>query len=1126
MRALRFYPVGLAVFAAWFLVAAVPKPAQAQYFAYGKNKVQYSEQDWHYLQSQHFDVYYYNPGGKYLGEFTARAAEQAYEQISRDFDHQISDRISLLVYQSHNDFAVTNAVDLPTESEGIGGVTELLKNRIAIPFTGDYRDFRRVVHHELVHAVINDMFYGGSIQSVIQNNIQLNIPLWFNEGLSEYEAQGWDTQSDMYVRDAIVNNYLSDIRYLTGYFAYRGGQGVWDYISEQYGREKIGEIMQRLRLTRSVEGSFRRAVGLSLEELSERWQRALKKVHWPELAAREDIEEIAKPIITREKGGLYNTSPALSPQGDRIAYISTKDGMFDVYVADANTGRVIKKLIDGQDNTLFESLKVLTPGLSWSPDGRSVAIAVKSGESDAIAVVDVRTGKTTHYRIPGLDAIVAVSWSPNGNEIAFSASMNEQSDIFVLNLATQETVNYTNDIFSDHEPSWNPDGSKLVFHSDRGDFTDLNRYRADNFDMLEHEYDQYDLYLLTPGSPQLQRLTFNELWDDHSGRFGADPDKIAFISDRNGIPNLYEKDLVSGRIRPLTDVVVGVTQLSLSADGNKAALLGLREGTLSIYLLKTPFRRDLERDELTPNVWAQRVMQDQVEPAPAIALASKTTIEQNPFFRDATDGIAFDRRLPKIGGPGEALASRSPQVEPTPGTEAAATPLTDEPSAGEQGGEETGQAEAFDPNRINFRNYRFGESFEEKRDPEEEEFANPFAVTDNLNEDGTLKEKRYKLKFSPDLIYGAAGYSTLYGVEGVTQMMFSDVLGNHQIFAATNLLIDLRNSTYYLAYGYLPKRIDWSVNVYHTARYIPNYTTYTYNRYRVYGGGIGATYPLDKFRRFDVNFGLMAVSRTDIGNLRATPNSRTFLFPTLTFTKDVTTAGLIAPIRGYRLALSLSGSPLGFDKDPVQFGTVLADGRKYFALDGRGQYTFAFRGSGAFSFGRSPQLFYTAGVENWINRYFDQLYGFPIREVQDFVFATPVMPLRGSDLNTQNGPYFGLFNAEFRFPLIAALLPGPLPIFALYNMQGVAFLDAGSVFGGTYLQEVDENTVVERTNAFNMWRKDPETGDRVFDDLIVAAGFGLRTILLGYPVKLDWAWPHDGQRFLGRRTYFSIGFDF
>jgi hypothetical protein len=258
------------------VLAAAPA-AEAQYFRFGKNKVHYQEREWFFIQSEHFTVYFYE-GGQYLADFTAREAERAYAQISRLFQYRIARPIPLIAYLSHGDFAVTNAVDLPTYSEGIGGVTELFKNRIAIPFTGDYQQYRSTVHHEIVHAVINDIYYGGSLQAVIQNNIQTQIPTWFNEGLAEYAAQGWDTESDMYVREAILNDHLAPIDYLSGYYAYRGGQGVWDYIAEQYGPEKIGEILQRLRLSRSVEGAFQRSTGLSVDELSERWHQSLREI--------------------------------------------------------------------------------------------------------------------------------------------------------------------------------------------------------------------------------------------------------------------------------------------------------------------------------------------------------------------------------------------------------------------------------------------------------------------------------------------------------------------------------------------------------------------------------------------------------------------------------------------------------------------------------------------------------------------------------------------------------------------------------------------------------------------------------------------------------------------------------
>ncbi|MGB3545228.1 MAG: peptidase S9, partial [Rubrivirga sp.] len=114
-------------------------PVAAQYFDFGKNRVQYRAHEWYTLRTSHFDVYFYErdhgPGGRVLAEFAGEAAEEAYREISALFGTDIVRRVPLLVYPTHADFAVTNAVELPIYSEGIGGVTELFKNRIAIPFT-------------------------------------------------------------------------------------------------------------------------------------------------------------------------------------------------------------------------------------------------------------------------------------------------------------------------------------------------------------------------------------------------------------------------------------------------------------------------------------------------------------------------------------------------------------------------------------------------------------------------------------------------------------------------------------------------------------------------------------------------------------------------------------------------------------------------------------------------------------------------------------------------------------------------------------------------------------------------------------------------------------------------------
>ncbi|MEO0556715.1 MAG: peptidase S9 [Bacteroidota bacterium] len=1099
-------------------------PARAQYFAFGKNRVQYEDPDWRYVQSEHFDVYYYErestaPGGRVLAEFAAEAAEEAYREIVPLFSYQLTRRVPLLIYPTHPEFAVTNAVDLPVYAEGIGGVTELYKNRIAVPFTGDWRDFRRVIHHELVHAVVNDVYFGGSLQSLVRRGLRLNIPLWFNEGLAEYSALGWDTHSDMYVRDAVLNGELAPIPRLGGYFAYRGGQSVWDFIAEEYGREKVTEILERVRLGRSVPGAFRQATGISLNALSDRWHRTLRAVYFPEAAAREETEAVARPIATRQVTGAgYHTSPALSPQGDKVAYIASANGLFDVYVAPTIGRRPPKKLIDGQDNTQFESLRVLSPGLSWSPDGERLAVAVKSGSSDAIVLVEERTGRVETLRPDGVDAIVSVAWSPDGERIAFEGTAGAHSDLYVLELATERLINLTRDLFSDHAPAWAPDGLSLVFHSDRGDALHPGAITSDaantrQFDAQALGRSDFDLYRVAAnGTGLIERLTDDPVWDETDAALAVGPDgreRLLYVSDRNGIPNLYARDSL-GQDRPRTDLQTGVMRLSLSADGSRAAILALDRGTPSVYLVRAPFGRDDLPDELVPTVWAQRRMGDAVDDAPSVQIASAVTRDRNPLLRDAADGAPPEppARLPRP--PSAAALARADSIlnqlatRPPPGLLASrdtvalpqeAAAFTLDPYAPERG---------F---RVNFRDYDFTDAFDEAVGERNSGIPDPFAISGHRDSTGALIPKRYKLAFTPDIVSAVGGYDTVYGVQSVTQMRFSDLMGDHRIAIATNLVLDLRNADYVLGYDYLPKRTDFRVQGFHLARELPDLTGNTIYRYRNYGLLANASYPLDKFRRLEGEVGLVGVSLSDFSDLGSQPRSRIFAVPRVTYSTDRTVPGFLGPQSGARWAASVSGAP-GPD---AFFATALLDGRRYWSL-GPG-YSLALRGSAGLSLGRDPQRFFAAGVENWIGAEFQSL---PVRNEDDFVFATPVLPLRGFGYNEAAGDRFALANVEARVPLVAALLPGPLPILPLYNLQVVGFADAGVIAQGG-VDVWDDGPV------------DPDTGEpgpRVLDDVLLGTGVGLRTIVLGYPVRLDWAWPYDGRQFGETRLYLSLGLDF
>ncbi len=1000
---------------------------------FGQNKIQYKDYNWRYIQSEHFDVYFYE-GGYDVAIFTAEVAESAYVSLQNDFMYDLAERVSIITYKSHNDFQQTNVIGTYMP-EGVGGVTELLKNRVVVPYEGSYSQFRHVIHHELVHAVMNDMLYGGSIQSLVTGQVA-PVPLWFSEGLAEYESLRWDTRLDMVVRDATLTGYLPPIEWLD-YFPYQGGASVFRYIAQKYGNEKIGEILNKVKGSFNFQSAFKSAIGIDFKELTEEWQRGMKREYWPDIADRMEPGEIAKPLTDhREDNSFMNSSATISPQGDKLVFLSNRDGKMSVYLMDVLEGKIIRKLIKGESDVNFEELHFLEPGFGWSPDGKKITLAAKAGDADAIYIYDLEKDDYEQYKF-NLDGIFSTSWSPNNDAIAFIGNKDGASDIYLFSLETGEITNITNDVFSDSDPAWSPDGQKLIFASSRGAYVD-EMYAPGDFDMHRHDYENEDIYIINRDGSDLTRITDTEVLEGHP-IFAPDGESVAYVSEQNGVSNIFIHNLLTGESWPITNLITGAFQISWDKTAQKLAFTSFYRGGYDIFLLKDPL--NMNPVKLEPTQYFQRLKKGDDVYVANHAKSKKTDDED------------------------EVRADKAPIVK-------------------------------------NYSKYVFADM--DRKTPDREEKIT-LDETDYKSSDGDYKINKYKIKFTPDLVNGAAGYSTFFGLQGYTQILLSDMLGNHQIYIGTNLVFDLRNSNISAQYWYLPNRTDYGFGAFHISNFFG--TSLGLLRFRNFGLSLLASRPFSKFTRLDFSLTWFNVNLEYLEFNFPSQEVRTIL-PGLSLIHDQVEWGITGPAHGTRASVSALFSPK-YASNSIEFSTIKADYRKYFEL-ARG-YSFGLRLNVGTSTGKNPQRFFLGGVPNWINRTFKG--GLRINNIEDVYFSEFVTPLRGSSYYERDGDTFALFNFEFRYPLIPFIQLGIPPI-RLGNIQGVFFTDVGSAW--------DFNS----SDKWKVTETDPILGRRTFKDLVVGYGVGARIFFIGFLVKFDIAWRHNYYGVSKPIYYWSFGADF
>lgn len=564
-------------------VMAVAVEARAQSF--GRNKVQYRTFDFQVLRTEHFDIYYY-PEEAEAAQLVGRLSERWRSRLGRFFEHELRGRQAIILYAAPAHFRQTNAVD-GILGEGTGGVTEATRRRIVLPMGGSLADTDHVLGHELVHAYQFDMT--GSMERMSDGSAPaiLDFPLWFVEGMAEYVSLGAvDAQTAMWMRDGVINETLPRVQDLDKpeFFPYRWGHAFWAYVGAKWGDRWVASLLRSSANPRGDLKGFATQLSTTPDEFNAGWHQAMRDATASVVRETPSFTSTARRVIGEDTGGgRLNVGPRISTDGRSLVFFSEKD-LFSVelFLADAATGRIERKLVRSASDPHFDSLQFLNSAGAWSREGRTLALTAVRAGKPVLVLLDVALGRVIReIALPGLDDALAPVWSPDGSTIVMSGTHGGLVDLYRITLSTGIVEPLTRDAYAELEPVFTPDGRALVFSTDRF---------------------STDLVALVPGPLRLARmdLTSREvqpiagfLRGKHlSPQVSPDGRTLTFVAEPDGIANIYRMSIDGGPISQVTSFATGVAgitstspALSMASATGRLAFSVFEKSGAAVYTL-------------------------------------------------------------------------------------------------------------------------------------------------------------------------------------------------------------------------------------------------------------------------------------------------------------------------------------------------------------------------------------------------------------------------------------------------------------------------------------------------------------------------------------------------------------
>ena len=1102
--------------------------AQQSREVFGKNRIQYRQFDWVYLSGENFDVYYYD----------ARkvVAQEALEYLEGEFD-RITDLIGyppyfktkVFIYNSLSDLRQSN-VGLNHNVFNVGGETEFIKPYVEVAHLGTAQEFKDELLYQISDLMINEMMFGGNLKDMFQSSILMNLPDWFVDGASRYVAKGWSIDMDDYIRQLMATRKARRATKLGGKDAELVGQSIWNFIAEKYGKSSVANILNYTRVTRNEEKSILITLGINFRQLLNEWQ-----TFYTDMSAQVGKSYI-NPADTTTFTHLHNwttefTTVKLSPDGRNIAYAENDRGRYIIKVRSLETGKE-KRVLSGGSKVIKQRVDYRLPLIAWADANTLGVIGVKNGEY-VFWLYDFNTKTKIPRELDRFSNIRSFDFSGNGRLVILSADFEGRSDLFLLSAKRDRVRRLTNDIYDDLDPAFIPNTNQIVFSSNRATDT-LRSVSKPQFDQLTNNYNLF-IYDLDSTKFLLTRVT-NTVSKDQAPA-AMDENNFYYLSDQRGIVNLFKFNRATGIYTQVTNYASSIKTFDINFNTNSLAMVMTKNRKENIFVERG---FNMSRQVFTPATRRKDLQQARV-----IRERRKTEENKNMSIKDL-----LNARLKEAQPQRDTATQDSVQNAPADSLQNNTVPPVQSDSLGRViqdstiaqnvvPQDSTTATAPANQNVVNTDNYVFEDDVVKQNQPSETFLTRYRKAREKSRITGPFP---YESKFSSNNLVTSLVVDPIRGLGISIETQMNDMLENYRFFGGLMTSVDLRNGDFYGEFQYLKSLIDFSARfdrkgIRWPAPQAPdaqqrNLYHYSLNRFE-----IGASLPVSDRLRFTVK-PFAALARSVDLTVEDYPSQPPTVAPVNNFYAGIkseiiydnsVSTGLNL-IEGTRGKISFQHYQ-GIEDKNLSFSQASIDVRHYQKI--YREIVFAVRGFAGTFFGNSPKKYLLGGMDNWLfnetkttgrtsEGEFNPL-GFS-GQTQDLLFVEFATTLRGFDYANIFGNSVILANAEFRVPLIRALSSGPISSNFLRNMQFIAFYDIGTSWSGPPPFDSENSVSYEEIDtgggAFNIKLKN------YLNPWLYSYGVGMRTVMLGYYIKADVAWPVENYQVAEPRLHVTLGFDF